>query len=30
VAGLDVAFHHAVHQAAHHERLYRARLALRF
>ena len=29
VAGLDVAFHDAVFQAAHHERLYRAWLALR-
>jgi len=29
VAGLDVAFHDAVYQAAHHERLYQAWLALR-
>ena len=29
VAGLDVAFHDAVFQAAHHERLYRAWLSLR-
>jgi DNA-binding GntR family transcriptional regulator len=29
VAGLDLAFHDAVFQAAHHERLYRAWLALR-
>jgi DNA-binding GntR family transcriptional regulator len=29
VAGLDVAFHDAVFQAAHHERLYQAWLALR-
>ena len=29
VAGLDVAFHDALYQAAHHERLYRAWLALR-
>ena len=29
VAGLDVAFHDAIFQAAHHERLYRAWLALR-
>ena len=29
VAGLDVAFHDALFQAAHHERLYQAWLALR-
>ena len=29
VAGLDVAFHDAIYQAAHHERLYQAWLGLR-